>query len=370
MHPTRRHLLAAAAAIAAAAVTGHASADPTVIVNPSSTLQSAGPAVLDFANARPMMPLAAAPASAVPDYHATLDTLMAPQPSAGATEGHPRRAAVGLATTLPASRYAEPASGDMAPQAYGTQAMHFTTSTSANSNANNTVTPLQRTGRLFFNTPTGTSWCSASMIRPGVLVTAAHCMNDGAGNWYSGWTYVPAYRNGNAPYGTFSNWVYGRISIDWLNGGGSVPNVRDFGILVFDRDARGNRIGDYTGWMGWWTNRLIGRHVTTVGYPGNMYGGEVQMRTDSLTYNYGTNNAWWGSDQRGGSSGSPVVVNLRNAYNNSVATPTENDANRVSGVISWGFIASAPMAQGASVFDSVFAQFMSDACSAYPTLAC
>ena len=346
---------------------GAAFAAPNVITNTGA--RGAGP-ILDFANATPMMPFASPEAIPAPDLQATMDALANPGPSVGGVAGGGGKPADHLATTIPKANYTDPASFNKTPEAYGTSNLHFTTSRSATTLNNQKAAPLRYTGRLYFQTPSGTSWCSASMIRPAVLVTAAHCMNSGTGTWYTGWTYVPAYRDGAAPYGVWSNWVYGQITVDWLNGGGGVPNLRDFAVLVFDRDGRGNRVGDYTGHMGWWTNRLIGRHVTTVGYPGNMYKGETQMRTDSLAYNIGGNNVTWGSDQRGGSSGSPLVVNLRNGYNNSVITPTENQSNRVSGVISWGYISAAPMEQGASVLDSVFATMVSDACSALPTLAC
>lgn len=346
---------------------GAAWAAPNVIVNKQP--QRGAPA-LDFANAKPHMPFAAPAAITAPNFQATMDALANPSPSVGGPSGAGGTPANHLATTIPKGSYTDPASFDVTPNAYGTQLLHFTTTRSAGTVTAQKNAPLRYTGRLFFQTPSGTSWCSASMIRPAVLVTAAHCLNSGTGTWYSGWTYVPAYKDGAAPYGVWSNWIYGRISLDWLNGGGGVPNLRDFAILVFDRDGSGVRVGDYTGWMGWWTNRLIGRHITSVGYPGNMYSGESQARTDSLTYDIGGNNVTWGSDQRGGSSGSPLVVNFRNGYSNSVATPTENEGNRVSGVISWGYNSSSPMAQGASVLDSVFAQFMTDVCNLYPSLAC
>jgi hypothetical protein len=40
--------------------------------------------------------------------------------------------------------------------------------------------------------------------KPGIVVTAAHCVaNYGQSQFYSGWTFVPAYNNGSAPYGTW-----------------------------------------------------------------------------------------------------------------------------------------------------------------------
>jgi hypothetical protein len=43
------------------------------------------------------------------------------------------------------------------------------------------------------------------LIKPGIVVTAAHCVaNFGQRQFYSNWQYVPAYRGGFAPYGVFT----------------------------------------------------------------------------------------------------------------------------------------------------------------------
>lgn len=364
-----RHTVSWIALASIAAAAAAAFAAPAVAQTVTLQRGAATQAAVDFAGATPMVPrINNARVSGRPNFDATMDALESPKPSTGGREGLGRADARALATEVVRTRYEEAATPQ--PEAYGTDLLHFTTGRSAVNTSSQKANPLGRTGRLFFNTPSGTSWCSASMIRPGVLVTAGHCVANGSGTWYSGFTYVPAYRSGAAPYGTWTNWLQTTTSNSWFNGGGAVPNLQDYAVIVFDRDGNGNRIGDYTGWMGWWTNRAIGRHITTVGYPGNMYGGEVQVRTDSLAYDYGTNNVYWGSDQRGGSSGSPLVVNLRSGYDNTAATPTENDGNRVSATISWGWVSTAPMAQGASVFDSLFAQIMTDVCTAFPTIAC
>src|SRR5579863_3178054 len=54
-------------------------------------------------------------------------------------------------------------------------------------------------GKLFLNG----GYCSASVISgKNIIVTAAHCCWDRTkNNWIGGWSFAPAYNNGNAPYG-------------------------------------------------------------------------------------------------------------------------------------------------------------------------
>ena len=70
---------------------------------------------------------------------------------------------------------------------------------------NNTLYPYRAAGKLFFKIGSSTYICSASLIKRGIVVTAAHCVaNYGQSQFYSGWQFVPAYRNGTAPYGTWT----------------------------------------------------------------------------------------------------------------------------------------------------------------------
>lgn len=326
-------------------------------------------ATIDFAAAKPMMPrinsapLPKDPMSMMADTLAAMAA--APAPSGGREAREGGRKADHLATKIPKSRFVD--ADGMSPQAVGTTGLPFTTSRSAASLSVMKQWPFRATGKLYFTDGVYYYVCSASLIGPGVVVTAGHCMSNGNGGWYGGFTYVPAYRNGDAPYGVWSNWATAVTSTDWHYGGGGVPNLHDFGVVMFNTDGSGYNVGDYTGYLGYTNNWLIGRHITHVGYPCNMYSCEYQMRTDTQTWDIGTNNAVWGSDQRGGSSGSPLVVNFRSAYDNSNAFPSQNSANRVAGVVSWGYVAIEPMAQGGSVFDTVMDSVYSLGCSLVPS---
>jgi hypothetical protein len=62
-------------------------------------------------------------------------------------------------------------------------------------------------GKVFF-TASGTNYvCSGTAIASGnesVVWTAGHCVNEGPGDFYTNFLFVPAYRDGAAPYGRFA----------------------------------------------------------------------------------------------------------------------------------------------------------------------
>ncbi|WP_182909130.1 serine protease [Microbispora sp. H13382] len=62
------------------------------------------------------------------------------------------------------------------------------------------------TGRVFLTLNGVDFSCSASAVRSAnrdLVVTAGHCVKDGAGAWAENWTFVPGYDEGRQPYGGF-----------------------------------------------------------------------------------------------------------------------------------------------------------------------
>ncbi|WP_284617583.1 trypsin-like serine peptidase [Aquabacterium humicola] len=286
--------------------------------------------------------------------------------------GHPG----GLDATGLAVRVAEPAPvqdaqhealGLVAPAAVGTQGLHFTSSAVHPAQAD-TSFPLRATGKLWFEKVPGSGqWSvrSGTMIKPGIVVTAGHCVASGSGSWYGSFQFAPGYRNGAAPYGIWTSWATATTTDQWFTGGGGVPNAGDYALLVFNRNGSGYRIGDYTGWLGYQYPSLVGRHVTVLGYPNNLDSGSVNHRIDSQTTAGANGTGLWGSDMSGGSSGGAVVLNLRASYASSTATPSENNANRLVSVVSYGSTATGPMYQGGSVFDSRLGTMLSNMCTSF-----
>ena len=99
---------------------------------------------------------------------------------------------------------AESAESGVTPQDFGTNNHPFTTARADLFGLNdNAVYPYRAAGKLFFNIGSSSYICSASLIKRGIVVTAAHCVaNYGQSQFYGGWRFVPGYRNGSAPFGT------------------------------------------------------------------------------------------------------------------------------------------------------------------------
>jgi V8-like Glu-specific endopeptidase len=63
------------------------------------------------------------------------------------------------------------------------------------------------TGKVFFTLADVNYVCSGSAVASAhgdVVLTAAHCVSGGAGQWASNWIFVPGYQDGTQPYGAFT----------------------------------------------------------------------------------------------------------------------------------------------------------------------
>jgi V8-like Glu-specific endopeptidase len=88
----------------------------------------------------------------------------------------------------------------------------------------------QALGKVYFTLGKTDYVCSGTVVRAphattahaDVVLTAAHCVSDGAGHWATNWTFVPDYRNGSQPYGAYTarkffvdpRWATGREQYD------------------------------------------------------------------------------------------------------------------------------------------------------------
>ncbi len=265
----------------------------------------------------------------------------------------------------------------VAPQEFGTTNHPFSTARAdLYLAATNTIYPYRASGKLFFNIGTSTFVCSASLIRPGIVVTAAHCVvNFGARQFYSNWRFVPGYRNGVAPFGTFTA-VQARILSSYYNGTDpcaqrGVICQNDVAVLALN-----SNVGNSTGWYGYGWNAFgfTGSglaQITQIGYPGCLDNGGLMQRNDSQGFRSASlaNNTIIGSLMCGGSSGGPWLVNfgirptLTGTTSGTFATPT----NAVVGVTSWGYTSTAPKEQGASPFTTAnIATLVNAQCASTP----
>lgn len=376
LFPSRRRLSAIlTVAVVGSVCQGLAHAQITQ-VNGLTVLNVQNAGAVDFVNAK-AMPLPTNPVVA-DATQAMIQALASAKPALGPSgyslgaEGTGVISPVFLGTPAAASE-------EVAPQDFGTNNHPFSTARAdLYSLATNTRYPYRAAGKLFFNIGGSAFICSASLIKRGIVVTAAHCVaNFGKNQFYSGWQFVPGYRNGSAPFGTWTvkqAWV----KTAYLNGTDScavagVVCTDDVAVLILNTQ-NGGYPGTTTGWLGYFygggftSNSLT--EVTQLGYPAGLDNAAYMERNDSQGYisSSNSNNTIIGSNMNGGSSGGPWIANFGLP---SALTGESNgsfpNANVVIGVTSWGYTSNAPKEQGAAPFTSKNIQsLITSACTATP----
>ncbi len=274
---------------------------------------------------------------------------------------------------LPPESSAASDDGGVASQEYGTSNHPFTTArvdtaspagtTPVRPNHVSMTYPYRAAGKLYFKDGASSFVCSASLIRRGLVVTAAHCVASfGNRRYYTNFQYVPARYNTLAPYGIW-NGEAAYVMTSYFNGtetcavqGVVCPN--DVAVIRIAPQS-GAFPGTATGWFGYGTNGYGFTPgnlalINQLGYPVSHDSGLIMQRTDSQGFvsASNSNNTIWGSRQTGGSSGGPELVNLgiRSALNSTAPLGSEANSNTVVGVTSWGYTNPAVKQQGASPF--------------------
>jgi V8-like Glu-specific endopeptidase len=122
-------------------------------------------------------------------------------------------------------------------------------------------------GALFSRDGSGGHYCTASVVAsPGrdLLITAAHCINAGrgSGDYAQDIVFIPGYRDGQAPYGT---WAVQRMLVapQWISD--SDPDL-DIGFVVLQPDA-GRNIQDVVGGSQLGTDSGYRYLARVTGYP-------------------------------------------------------------------------------------------------------
>lgn len=316
--------------------------------------------------------------------------------TSGVSTGHPGTGVLNPVRVIPAiskttstsANSSSASSTGISSQDYGTGNANgivpFTTSqTDALHDTTSKYYPFSAVGRLYFNEPSGTYVCSASLIKPGIIVTAAHCVaNYGQNKFYTNWQFTPAWDNGLAPYGVISG-TAAYVLNSYLNGTDSCAQA---GVICVDDVALivlSSNIGKTTGWLGYGygnygyanSNGVLLQQITQLGYPVALDGGSVQERTDSQGYVSGvdsSNNTIIGSLQTGGSSGGPWIMNLGTeptlSIGSGVSYGSAPNHNIVVGVTSWGYNDNKVKLQGAAPFTfNNIKTLITTACKAHPS---
>lgn len=374
---TGGHLLAQANASAQAAATPQvASANGITVINIQSQAAS-----VDFVHAKPKtLPINPFATDATRALLQSLAATPALGPSGFSAGGAGTGKTSSVSVGVPDASSDSLASNDFTSQDFGTSNHPFSTARADLFSANtNTQFPYRAAGKLFFTEPGGTYMCSASLIKRGVVVTAAHCVaNFGEKQFYTGWQFIPGYRNGVAPYGV---WTVKQafVPTSYYNGTDScavsgVVCADDVAVLILNTQSNAYA-GSSTGWLGYWYgggfsgNGLI--QITQLGYPAGLDNALYMERNDSYGYvsSGNSNNTMIGSNMNGGSSGGPWIVNFGLPY---ALTGETNGSgysftNAVVGVTSWGYTSNGPKEMGAAPFTSSNIQtLVNSACSSTP----
>ncbi|MFY1703356.1 hypothetical protein ACN28G_16725 [Micromonospora sp. WMMA1923] len=168
-------------------------------------------------------------------------------------------------------------------------------------------------GKIFFtNSTTGAgNYCSASVVNSAarnMVFTAAHCLHDGPGRtWHTAnWMFVPSYRDGARPYGSWS-WSTLAVPSGWVS---TRERQYDVGVAL----VIGSRsVVDAVGANGLLTGGGRTYHYDIFGYPGNRSGGEVQWVCSGTSSDGGSNRIEMGCPWGGGASGGPWYYRYDNS---------------------------------------------------------
>ncbi|MEU7695958.1 hypothetical protein OHB01_21055 [Microbispora hainanensis] len=129
------------------------------------------------------------------------------------------------------------------------------------------------TGRVFLTLNGVDFSCSASAVRSAnrdLVVTAGHCVKDGAGDWAENWTFVPGYDGGRQPYGSFpARRMF--VAGPWSRSGN---DDYDVGMVAVD-DLGGQHLTDLVGGQPIAFDPPRGRRTYGFGFPADPpYDGE------------------------------------------------------------------------------------------------
>ena len=176
------------------------------------------------------------------------------------------------------------------------------------------IYPFRTVGKLFFKRGGRSYVCSASSIGGCAIITAGHCVHAG-NNSSSGWAtdvvFVPAYKDGAAPFGQWPA-RYLQTRMQWYKNGISKGLSEDIGGAVLHKQG-GRKISQRVGWLGFSWNWSRNQHWISAGYPAAAPFNGQRMILNAASYAYngsvGASPApvGMGNDMTGGCSGGPWI---------------------------------------------------------------
>ncbi len=150
---------------------------------------------------------------------------------------------------------------------------------------NTTVAPYWNIGRIGIG-------CTGTLIGPKHVLTAGHCVSNGAGSWYSSLNFTVAQNGSYQPWGTKS-WANVITSSEWHN---NANTNYDYALIVLSEPAHG-------GYAAWGT--YSGGNHTITGYPGEKPFGTMWTHSGAVSTS-GSYRLCYTIDTSGGNSGSGI----------------------------------------------------------------
>ncbi|WP_245580144.1 trypsin-like serine peptidase [Arthrobacter castelli] len=171
--------------------------------------------------------------------------------------------------------------------------------------------PVSHIGKVFFTLGGADYVCSANSVvsdNENTVATAGHCLKDGAGAWASKFAFVPAYQNGEAPYGVWAATALYATS-QWERSG----NISyDTGFAVVSNPNGSASLSDTVGASGVAFNQPRGLEYKAFGYPaGPPYNGAYLYSCSgtAIQDSFGQSQSQGiPCDMTGGSSGGPWFI--------------------------------------------------------------
>lgn len=193
--------------------------------------------------------------------------------------------------------------------------------------------PKKTVGKVFFTLGGSDYVCSGNSVsatNDSVVTTAGHCVNEGPGDFATNFVFVPAYENGDAPYGKWEATNLATSSA-WKNSG-DINN--DVGFAVMAPNSSGQNLAEVVGSTGIEFNADRGENYTAYGYPAaspfdgeSLYSCSGTASDDTIQSGHTTQGI--DCDMTGGSSGGPWL--LDNGNQNSINSYGYNGVEKMFG---------------------------------------
>lgn len=204
---------------------------------------------------------------------------------------------------------------------------------------------VKTTGKVFFTMSGEDFQCSGSSVKAAtksLVVTAGHCVNQGPGKFATNFVFIPGYRDGAAPYGTFAARKL-TTTKQFMTSGDLNYDVG----MVAVRSIKKRYLSDWVGAQGIAFSQKRGQAMSSFGYPA-----EGQYDGKKLAWCQGTavpDKVGKSQDQgldcnlTGGASGGPWLMK----YNEATGLGWVNSLNsfkyETGGVLGLGARSSAEM---------------------------